>query len=97
MYSNGTVFVSTPVCHWELANISVSVRASFVQNQIGLFHVLNSDCFDVMVLGSPELDLGKLHYLRRTATWQKNPGDKYGMININMPYFLVPNWNLYIR
>ena len=32
--------------------------------------------------------LEKLHYLFRTASRQKFPGDT---ITINMPYFLVPN------
>ena len=41
--------------------------------------------------------LEKLHYLLKTATGQKFPGGKYGMININMAYFLGPNWNLCIR
>ena len=49
--------------------------------------------FDSVFLGY----LGKLH-----QSWGTPPGlifssDKYGLTFINMAYFSVPNWNVYIR
>ena len=42
-----------------------------------------SPCTNINNCGNMML-LGKLHYLRRTVTWQKFSGDKCGMIDINM-------------
>ena len=38
--------------------------------------------------------LGKLHQSSSTRPGQKFPSDQFGIITVDMGYFLGPNWNL---